>query len=135
MRVSEAYKAFQVLSDATTNGVAPSEVVNIIKIMGALRPISVEFENFRKDLFEKFGIVNFENTVNALRMGAKLTDEQRHELEVYETQVDSLLNEELNREIEKLPEFPRISHETMAALIQSNGWKMGASVEFSFLIV
>ena len=134
MKVSEIYKAFQMLFEARTPGIEPAEVVNIIKIMGVFRPVCDEFENFRKDLFDKYGIPNFEETVRALRMGESLTEEQKHELDVYESQAAPILDAELERVLEKDLDYPRITPETMARLIQANGWKMSASIELSFLI-
>lgn len=102
MKQSEILNAYRVLGESKMSTLEVSEVIKVVKARKVMRPIAESLEAFMKDIQEK--AASWES----------MTDEQRMEL-------NNAANDELLKEVEV--EFEKLSEESIAKLIQENGFK------------
>ena len=102
MKQGEILNAYRVLGESKMATLEVSEVIKVVKARKVMRPIAESLEAFMKDIQEK--AASWES----------MTDEQRMEL-------NNAANDELLKEVEV--EFEKLSEESVAKLIQENGFK------------
>ena len=102
MKQGEILNAYRVLGESKMSTLEVSEVIKVVKARKVMRPIAESLEAFMKDIQEK--AASWES----------MTEEQRIEL-------NNAANDELLKEVEV--EFEKLSEESIAKLIQENGFK------------
>lgn len=103
MKLGEIVNVYGVLGEAKMSTLKVEEVLKAVKARKAMRPHVEEWNAFYKDVQEK--AQSWDN----------MTEEQRIEL-------NSAVEAELGKEIEVA--FDKLGEESIAALIQENGFKM-----------
>ena len=94
--------AYRVLGESKMATLEVSEVIKVVKARKVIRPIAESLESFMKDIQEKAASWD------------TMTEEQR-------TELNNAANDELLKEVEV--EFEKLSEESIAKLIQENGFK------------
>lgn len=102
MKQSEVLNAYRVLGESKMSTLEVSEVIKVVKARKAMRPIAEGLDAFMKDVQEK--AASWES----------MSEEHRAEL-------NKAVNDELAKEVEL--EFEKLSEESIAKLIQENGFK------------
>lgn len=102
MKQGEILNAYRVLGESKMATLEVSEVVKVVKARKVMRPTAESLEAFMKDIQEK------------AESWESMNDEQRAEL-------NKAVNDELAKEVEL--EFEKLSEESIAKLIQENGFK------------
>ena len=102
MKQGEILKAYRVLGESKMTTLEVGEVVKVVKARKAMRPIAEGVDAFMRDIQEK------------AEHWESMSEEQRAGL-------DKAVNEELTKDVEL--EFEKLSEESIAKLIQENGFK------------
>ena len=102
MKQIEVLNAYRILGEAKMTTLEVSEVVKVVKARKAMRPTAEALEAFVNDMQEKAAAWE------------SMTDEQRSEL-------NKATNEELTKAVDV--DFEKLSEESVAKLIQENGFK------------
>lgn len=103
MKLGEIVNVYGVLGEAKMSTLKVEEVLKAVKARKAMRPHVEEWNAFYKDVQEK------------AQSWESMTEQQRAEL-------NSAVEAELDKEIEVA--FDKLGEESIAALIQENGFKM-----------
>lgn len=102
MKQIEVLNAYRILGEAKMTTLEVGEVVKVVKARKAMRPTAEAVEAFMKDMQEKAAAWE------------SMTDEQKAEL-------NKATNEELTKVVDV--DFEKLSEESVAKLIQENGFK------------
>lgn len=121
--VDKIVKAYAKLGDVKVTTLEDNEVIKVIKMRKAMRPVSEEFNAFLEDAKSKFKPEGFEDTVRKAQEGwDKMTDSEKraaNELVTgYNRKVDEAVKEEADREVEI--EFEPLSEESLTKLMKEN---------------
>lgn len=121
--VDKIVKAYAKLGDVKVTTLEDNEVIKVIKMRKAMRPVSEEFNAFLEDVKSKFKPEGFEDTVRKAQEGwDKMTDSEKraaNELVTgYNRKVDEAVKEEADREVEI--EFEPLSEESLTKLMKEN---------------
>lgn len=133
--VDKIVKAYSKLGDVKVTTLEDKEVMKVIKMRKAMRPVSEEFNAFLEDVKSKFKPEGFEDTVRKAQEGwDKMTDSEKraaNELVTgYNRKVDEAVKEEADREVEI--EFEPLSEESLTKLMKENSLKVSESELISF---
>lgn len=121
--VDKIVKAYAKLGDVKVTTLEDKEVMKVIKMRKAMRPVSEEFNAFLEDVKSKYKPEGFEATVRkAQEEWEKMTDSEKraaNELVTgYNRKVDEAVREEADREVEI--EFEPLSEESLTKLMKEN---------------
>lgn len=102
MKQGEVLNAYRVLGESKMSTLEVGEVVKVVKARKVMRPIAEAVDAFMKDVQEKAAAWE------------SMSEEQRAEL-------NKAVNDELGKDVGL--EFEKLSEESIAKLIQENGFK------------
>ena len=116
-------KAYAKLGDVKVTTLEDKEVMKVIKMRKAMRPVSEEFNAFLEDVKTKFKPEGFEDTVRKAQEGwDKMTDSEKraaNELVTgYNRKVEVAVKEESEKEVEI--EFEALSEDSLTKLMKEN---------------
>ena len=116
-------KAYAKLGDVKVTPLEDKEVMKVIKMRKAMRPVSEEFNAFLEDVKTKFKPEGFEDTVRKAQEGwDKMTDSEKraaNELVTgYNRKVEVAVKEESEKEVEI--EFEALSEDSLTKLMKEN---------------
>ena len=121
--VDKIVKAYAKLGDVKVTTLEDKEVIKVIKMRKAMRPVSEEFNAFLEDAKSKFKPEGFEETVRKAQDGwDKMSDAEKkaaNELvNGYNRKVEEAVKEEAEKEGEI--EFEPLSEESLTKLMMEN---------------
>lgn len=121
--VDKIVKAYAKLGDVKVTTLEDKEVMKVIKMRKAMRPVSEEFNAFLEDVKTKFKPEGFEETVRKAQEGwDKMTDSEKraaNELVTgYNRKVEVAVKEESEKEVEI--EFEALSEDSLTKLMKEN---------------
>lgn len=121
--VDKIVKAYAKLGDVKVTTLEDKEVMKVIRMRKAMRPVSEDFNAFLEDVKTKFKPEGFEDTVRkAQEEWEKMTDSEKraaNELVTgYNRKVDEAVKEEADREVEI--EFEQFSEESVVRMMKEN---------------
>lgn len=121
--VDKIVKAYAKLGDVKVTTLEDKEVMKVIRMRKAMRPVSEDFNAFLEDVKTKFKPEGFEETVRKAQEGwDKMTDAEKkaaNELVTgYNRKVDEAVKEEADREVEI--EFEPLSEDSLTKLMKEN---------------
>lgn len=121
--VDKIVKAYAKLGDAKVTTLEDKEVMKVIKMRKAMRPVSEDFNAFLEDVKTKFKPEGFEETVRKAQEGwDKMTDAEKkaaNELVTgYNRKVEVAVKEESEKEVEI--EFEALSEDSLTKLMKEN---------------
>lgn len=121
--VDKIVKAYAKLGDVKVTTLEDKEVMKVIRMRKAMRPVSEDFNAFLEDVKTKFKPEGFEETVRKAQEGwDKMTDSEKraaNELVTgYNRKVDEAVKEEADREVEI--EFEALSEDSLTKLMKEN---------------
>lgn len=121
--VDKIVKAYAKLGDVKVTTLEDKEVMKVIRMRKAMRPVSEDFNAFLEDVKTKFKPEGFEETVRKAQEGwDKMTDAEKkaaNELVTgYNRKVDEAVKEEADREVEI--EFEQFSEESVVRMMKEN---------------
>lgn len=122
---------YNVLKDAKLTKMEDSDKYAIIKILRRLRPITEDFEAFKKDASERLKPENWLDIVAKVQQWRRegenttLTEDERRSINLaivnYEREVQECISEELNWEVDI--DIPVLTEEAFEKLMASNDWE------------
>lgn len=121
--VDKIVKAYAKLGDVKVTTLEDKEVMKVIRMRKAMRPVSEEFNAFLEDVKSKFKPEGFEDTVRkAQEEWEKMTDSEKraaNELVTgYNRKVEVAVKEESEKEVEI--EFETLSEDSLTKLMKEN---------------
>ena len=121
--VDKIVKAYAKLGDVKVTTLEDKEVMKVIKMRKAMRPVSEDFNAFLEDVKTKFKPEGFEDVVRKAQEGwDKMSDAEKraaNELVTgYNRKVDEAVKEEADREVEI--EFEALSEDSLTKLMKEN---------------
>lgn len=126
MKLKSIIAAYKALGEAKVTKLEASEVLKIVKARKAMRPYAEEYDAFLKDCQEKFQPKNFEEIQEKVQKWDSLTDEDKKvvnkALVEYNNSINLAILEEIEKDIELNVE--KLSEDSLAKIIQENGWEL-----------
>lgn len=121
--VDKIVKAYAKLGDVKVTTLEDKEVMKVIRMRKAMRPVSEDFNAFLEDVKAKFKPEGFEETVRKAQEGwDKMTDAEKkaaNELVTgYNRKVEVAVKEESEKEVEI--EFEPLSEDSLTKLMKEN---------------
>lgn len=121
--VDKIVKAYAKLGDVKVTTLEDKEVMKVIKMRKAMRPVSEDFNAFLEDVKTKFKPEGFEETVRKAQEGwDKMSDAEKkaaNELVTgYNRKVEVAVKEESEKEVEI--EFEPLSEDSLTKLMKEN---------------
>lgn len=121
--VDKIVKAYAKLGDVKVTTLEDKEVMKVIRMRKAMRPVSEDFNAFLEDVKTKFKPEGFEDTVRKAQEGwDKMTDAEKkaaNELVTgYNRKVEVAVKEESEKEVEI--EFKPLSEDSLTKLMKEN---------------
>jgi formate-dependent phosphoribosylglycinamide formyltransferase (GAR transformylase) len=130
MRVADIKAAYEVIASAKLTKMNDEDKFLVIKATRAIKPIALDFDEFRRDAEERLKEDGHEEIIAKYRQWYKegentsLTLEEREEvnrrLTEYRSRVEKCLSEELSREV--TPEYKRLGEEAFEKFVASNDY-------------
>ena len=121
--VDKIVKAYAKLGDVKVTTLEDKEVMKVIRMRKAMRPVSEDFNAFLEDVKTKFKPEGFEDVVRKAQDGwDKMTDAEKkaaNELVTgYNRKVEVAVKEESEKEVEI--EFEALSEDSLTKLMKEN---------------
>lgn len=121
--VDKIVKAYAKLGDVKVTTLEDKEVMKVIRMRKAMRPVSEDLNAFLEDVKTKFKPEGFEETVRKAQEGwDKMTDSEKraaNELVTgYNRKVEVAVKEESEKEVEI--EFEALSEDSLTKLMKEN---------------
>lgn len=121
--IDKIVKAYAKLGDVKVTTLEDKEVMKVIRMRKAMRPVSEEFNAFLEDVKSKFKPEGFEETVRKAQEGwDKMSDAEKraaNELVTgYNRKVEVAVKEESEKEVEI--EFEALSEDSLTKLMKEN---------------
>ena len=142
MKVKEIVTAYKVLGDAKVTKLEESEVIKVVKIRKAMRSIAEDYEQFLKDVQEKFKPENWDEIQSKIQQwqqegeNTALSEEERIEINKivieYTRKIDTALKEELEKEISI--DIEKLKEDSLTKLLIENGWELKKLEELEILV-
>ena len=142
MKVKEIVTAYKVLGDAKVTKLEESEVIKIVKARKSMRSIAEDYEQFLKDVQEKFKPENWDDVQQKVQQwqqegeNTTLTEEERmtvnRALIEYTKKVDSAVKDELEKEVDI--NIEKLKEESLTKLIIENDWELKKHEELEILV-
>ena len=142
MKVKEIVTAYKVLGDAKVTKLEESEVIKVVKIRKSMRSIAEDYEQFLKDVQEKFKPENWDEIQSKIQQwqqegeNTTLSEEERIEINKilveYTRKIDAALKEELEKEISI--DIEKLKEDSLTKLLIENGWELKKLEELEILV-
>lgn len=136
MKVKEIVSAYKTLGEAKVNNLEESEIIKILKARKAMRFIAEDFNEFLKEVQDKFKPENFEEIQFKLQNWAELSDEDKVKmtniLKEYESKINTVVKDELEKEIEL--ELEKLNENSISKLLKNNEWPIQKLDEISIIL-
>ena len=136
MKLKEIVNTYNLLGEAKVMNLNEQEVLSIVIARKKMRKIVIEYNDYLKDVQDKVRPDNFDELVTKFQNWDSLAKEEQKEINIqikaYEAKVNSLIKDELNKEIDI--EIEPLSEECLAKLIKMNGWSMNKIDELSAVL-
>ena len=142
MKVKEIVTAYKVLGNAKVTKLEESEVIKIVKARKSMRSIAEDYEQFLKDVQEKFKPENWDDVQQKVQQwqqegeNTTLTEEERmtvnRALIEYTKKVDSAVKDELEKEVDI--NIEKLKEESLTKLIIENDWELKKLEELEILV-
>lgn len=136
MKVKEIVSAYKTLGEAKVNNLEESEIIKILKARKAMRFIAEDFNEFLKEVQDKFKPENFEEIQFKLQNWAELSDEDKVKmtniLKEYESKINTVVKDELEKEIEL--ELEKLNENSIGKLLKNNEWPIQKLDEISIIL-
>lgn len=130
--IQKIVSAYKVLGEAKVTKLEESEVVKVVKVRKAMRPIADDFDAFLKDCQEKFKPENWDEVQEKVQQWQKegdnttLTEAERIDINKalveYQRKIDAAMKDELAREVEVSVET--LKEESATKMLVENGWEL-----------
>lgn len=128
LKTSEIVSVYQLLNLANLNGLDGAAKIAVVRTIKAMKPVAVEFDEFRKSALEKLKGENNEAMVELAQKWQSdenaLTDEQKKEVNEYfmsyNKQVNECLIEEAGKEHEV--DVKTLTGESFERIVGNNDW-------------
>lgn len=130
--IQKIVEAYTILGSAKTGKLEASEVITIARVRKQLRPTVDSFNEYSRELHEKFKTPNFDTIIAKVQNNEALNEREQKEYREYNVLMNEGLNKELLQEVD-LADIPKISEETLAKLSLENGWELKVFELFEFL--
>lgn len=132
-QVVECYKA---LGEAKVTKLEESEVIKVIKIRKALRPIANEFDEFLKDCQEKFKPENWNELQEKLQNWKQVGEEERvginKDMNSYKDKLEAAVNDEFAKEVEI--NIETLKEDSARKILLENSWPIGKLDEIEIVL-
>lgn len=131
-KIKQVIEAYKVLGEAKVTKLEESEVIKVVKVRKAMRPIAEEFEAFLKDCQDKFKPENWDAIQTDLQQWQKegekttLSEERRIEINKaiigYQGSIDKAMKDEINKEVEL--NIETLKEDSATKMLVENGWEV-----------
>lgn len=136
MKVKEIVSAYKALGEAKVNNLEESEIIKILKSRKTMRSIAEEFNEFLKEVQDKFKPENFEEIQFKLQNWSEVSDEDKIKItniiKEYEAKINSAIKDELEKEIEL--ELEKLNENSISKLLKNNEWPIQKLDEISIIL-
>lgn len=136
MKLKEIVSTYKLLGEAKVMNLTEEEVLTIVIARKQMRRLAIDYDEYLKDVQDKFRPDNFEELAMKAQNWDELSKEEQQEinlqLKVYERKVNSIVKDELNKEVEI--NLEPLSEACLAKLIKMNGWSINKIDELSAVL-
>ena len=136
MKLKEIVSTYKLLGEAKVMNLTEEEVLTIVIARKKMRALAMEYDEYLKDVQDKFRPDNFDELVIKAQNWDELSKEEQqsisNQLKAYEKKVNNIVKEELNKIVEI--EIQPLSEECLAKLIKMNGWSINKIDELSAVL-
>lgn len=142
MKLKEIVSAYKLLGEAKVTKLDEAEVVKIVKIRKEMRSYADAYEEFLKDVQEKFKPENWDDVQAKLQKwqqeGEKTTLTEYERIEVnkvfinYQKKIESAVKEELEKEIHISIE--KLKEDSLTKLMIENAWEVKKLDDLDILV-
>lgn len=136
MKLKEIVSTYKLLGEAKVMNLTEEEVLTIVIARKKMRALAMEYDEYLKDVQDKFRPDNFDELVMKAQNWDELSKEEQqsisNQLKAYEKKVNNIVKEELNKIVEI--EIQPLSEECLAKLIKMNGWSINKIDELSAVL-
>lgn len=136
MKVKEIVSAYKALGEAKVNNLEESEIIKILKSRKTMRSIAEEFNEFLKEVQDKFKPENFEEIQFKLQNWSEVSDEDKIKItniiKEYEAKINSAIKDELEKEVEL--ELEKLNENSISKLLKNNEWPIQKLDEISIIL-
>jgi len=131
--IQKVVEAYTILGTTKTGKLEASEVITIARVRKQLRPTVESFNEYSKELHDKFKTQNLDAIIAKVQNNEALNESEQKEFRDYNALMNEGLNKELLQEVE-LADVPKISEETLAKLSSEGNWEMRVFELFEILL-
>lgn len=136
MKLKEIVSTYKLLGEAKVMNLSEEEVLAIVIARKKMRNLVLEYDEYLKDVQDKFRPDNFDELVTKAQNWDELSKEDQQsislQLKEYEKKVNNIVKDELNKIIEL--DIQPLSEECLAKLIKMNGWSINKIDELSAVL-
>lgn len=136
MKLKEIVSTYKLLGEAKVMNLNETEVLAIVVARKKMRKFAIEYDEYLKDVQDKFRPDNFEELISKAQNWDSLNKEDQQylstQLKSFEQKVNNLVKDELNKEIDL--ELEPLTEECLAKLIKMNGWSVNKIDELSAIL-
>ena len=136
MKLKEIVSTYKLLGEAKVMNLTEEEVLAIVIARKKMRTLAIEYDEYLKDVQDKFRPDNFDELVSKAQNWDELNKEEQqlisNQLKAYEKKVNNIVKEELNKIVEI--DVQPLSEECLAKLIKMNGWSINKIDELSAVL-
>lgn len=119
----KAVIAYRILNAAKLGKMKDGDKFNLIKVMMKLKPVSVDYDNYIKDVAERLKPEGIEEIQAKLQRKEALEVEEHKIWDKYNSDVTKCVASELQKEVEF--DFTPLSEEGFKGLLASNDFAVG----------
>ena len=130
--IEQVVIAYRLLLEAKIDRMNDGEKSGLIRIMRALKPVAVGYDDFCKVAMEKSRPEGFDEIEAKMREGEQLTEKETATVNKFNADVQKLANEELKNEAEL--DFKPLSENALERLISGNSFSVGQIMALSEVI-
>lgn len=136
MKLKEIVSTYKLLGEAKVMNLSEEEVLTIVIARKKMRILAMEYDEYLKDVQDKFRPDNFDELVIKAQSWDELSKEEQqsisNQLKAYEKKVNNVVKDELNKIVEI--DIQPLSEECLAKLIKMNGWSINKIDELSAVL-
>lgn len=136
MKLKEIVSTYKLLGEAKVMNLSEEEVLTIVIARKKMRTLAMEYDEYLKDVQDKFRPDNFDELVIKAQSWDELSKEEQqsisNQLKAYEKKVNNVVKDELNKIVEI--DIQPLSEECLAKLIKMNGWSINKIDELSAVL-
>ena len=136
MKLKEIVSTYKLLGEAKVINLSEEEVLSIVIARKKMRKLVMEYEEYLKDVQDKLKPENFNELIIKVQNWDNLDKEEQikinGQLKEYETKVNNLVKDELNKIVEI--ELEPLTEECLAKMIKMNAWSINKIDELSAVL-